>query len=100
MIYEQHRALFVDAGVAGRGHRTNILGTDYDEVGVGQVIGVFTSNGTNFNASMVTEDFGIASGSGQLLVVTAYNDTDGDAFYSVGEGRGISVATSAGSLAT
>src|SRR5438445_9625070 len=54
-----------------------------------------------FNASMLSENFGIPSTSTQFLTGIAYNDIDHDAFYSVGEGRGgITVATSAGSAVT
>ena len=35
-----HQDLFVDAGIPGRGHRLNILDASYQEVGVGQVIGL------------------------------------------------------------
>ena len=100
-IIAQHQDLFVDDGIAGRGHRTNFLDDRYQEIGVGQVIGLFTQNGSNFNSSMLTEDFGIPSASGQFLTGLVYTDTDANAFYSVGEGRGgVSVAIAAGNQIT
>jgi hypothetical protein len=101
MIFAEHQDLFVDNGVAGRGHRLNILDPQYQQVGVGQVIGPFNSNGTTYNSSMVTEDFGVPSVTGQYLTGVAYHDTDANAFYSVGEGRaGISIAISGGPTLT
>jgi Ca2+-binding RTX toxin-like protein len=54
---------------------------------MGIVTGQFTSNGKNYNAAMVTEDFA-KSGSTAFLTGVAYTDADGSDFYSVGEGRG------------
>jgi len=97
MIFAQHQDLFVDSGVAGRGHRLNILEDDFKQAGVGQVLGLFTTGGTTYNASMVTQDFGIPAAGGQFLTGVTYNDSDSNSFYSVGEGRsGVSVTTSAG----
>jgi Ca2+-binding RTX toxin-like protein len=95
MIFTQEEDLFVDSGIDGRGHRTNLLDADYQEVGVGQVLGVFSSGGTGYNASMITQDFGIPAGSKQFLTGIAYNDTDLNNFYSVGEARsGVTVTSS------
>ena len=64
------------------GHRTNILGEAFQEVGLGIRTGTFD----RFNAVMVTQNF---ASSGQKTFVTgvAYDDADGDDFYSPGEGR-------------
>ena len=51
-IIAQHRSLFLSAG-----HRTNMLDDDFREAGIGQQLGVFTSGGTNYNASMVTQNY-------------------------------------------
>jgi hypothetical protein len=84
--------LFVDAGVAGRGHRTNLLDDHFQEVGDGLGTGVFQG----YNTAMVTQDFG-STGSGPILTGVSYNDTDHDDFYSIGEGRnGVSVAVAGG----
>jgi Ca2+-binding RTX toxin-like protein len=97
-IVQQMQSLFVDAGIAGRGHRTNLLNGGFQEVGVGQVIGQFTDAAQTWNTSMVTEDFGTltraAGQPGQFLTGVVYRDADANNFYSVGEGLGgISVAT-------
>ena len=78
-----------------------MLGPDYKEVAVGQVLGVFTNTNGSFNASMVTENFGVPAANVQILTGLTYNDTDADAFYSVGEGRsGITLNTTSGAVTT
>lgn len=76
-----NRNLFLSAG-----HRTNLMNDSFSEVGVSVETGVLTS-GANYNAAMATELFGDA-GSTVFLTGVGYTDTDGDAFYSMGEGAG------------
>ncbi len=80
-IAAQHTALFVSSG-----HRVNMLYDSFKEIGIAQEQGIFTQEGNNYNASMVTELFG-ASGSQTYLTGVQFRDTDGDKFYSIGEGR-------------
>lgn len=75
-----HQALFLSAG-----HRANILRDVFREVGLGLETGVFTSGGTNYNASLVTQNYA-QYGTEVFLTGVAYNDGDNDKFYSVGEG--------------
>jgi serralysin len=90
-IVEQHRGLFLSSG-----HRTNILGENFNEVGIGQQLGKFLSSGTNWNASMVTQNFAQIAGT-TFITGTIFNDTVvNDNFYSVGEGRGGVVVTATG----
>jgi Ca2+-binding RTX toxin-like protein len=77
-VAAQHEGLFRSAG-----HRQNMLTDNFQEIGVGVRAGVYQG----YNASMVTENFA-RSGTGQFLTGVAYFDTNGDKFYSVGEGRG------------
>ena len=72
--------------IRSAGHRVNIFGAEVREVGIGQVQGVFTSGGVNFNASMLTENFAL-SGTQVFVTGVAYADRDGDAFYDIGEAR-------------
>jgi Ca2+-binding RTX toxin-like protein len=81
-IGAHHEMLFKSAG-----HRTNILSSDFQEIGIGAATGVFTQNGTNFNALMSTQNFGEPA-SGTFVTGVAYRDITGDRFYSIGEGRG------------
>lgn len=81
-IESQHEDLFLSDG-----HRNNMLRSTYREVGIAQVEGQFTSGGTVFDASMVTQNFAYA-GSGHFLTGVAYDDQNGNAFYDIGEGRG------------
>lgn len=67
------------------GHRVNTFATDIREIGVAQVAGTFTKDGTTFNASMLTLNFA-RSGSERFLTGAAFQDNDRDGFYDVGEG--------------
>jgi serralysin len=73
--------LFLSAG-----HRTNLMNNSFQEVGVAVETGVFKS-GASYNAAMVTELFG-QSGSAVFLTGVTYGDSDGDQFYTMGEGTG------------
>ena len=79
---QEHRDLFVDEGIEGRGHRTNMLAPGFKEVGVGIVAGEFR----NYNALMSAQDFAYRGGH-SFLTGVAYTDatTDND-FYTPGEG--------------
>lgn len=69
------------------GHRANTLNASFSEIGIAQVAGKFTSGGTAFNASMLTENFA-ASRTPVYITGVAYQDSDSNRFYSMGEGRG------------
>ena len=88
MTAQIHQDLFVDKGYTGRGHRLNLMNGDFREIGTGVYQGVFTSNGTSFNAVMGTEDFA-KTGTNVFLTGVAYTDgVVNDDFYTVGEGVG------------
>lgn len=74
-----HEGLYESAG-----HRANTFSDNIREVGVAQVSGTFTSNGTDFNASMLTEQYAL-SGTEVFVTGVAYTDRDEDQFYSIGE---------------
>lgn len=79
------------------GHRANILTDWFRETGVAQLEGTFTQGGTDYNASMLTQKFAV-SGSDVFLTGVIYTDSDGDGFYSLGEGEsGVIIATTAAS---
>jgi Ca2+-binding RTX toxin-like protein len=80
-IIDEHRSLFLSPG-----HRLNIMNDNFREAGIGQIGGVFTSGGRNYNASMVTQEFA-KTGTKVFVLGVAYNDTNGDKFYTVGEAR-------------
>jgi serralysin len=81
-IGAHHEMLFKSAG-----HRTNILSSNFDEIGIGAAAGVFRNDGTNFNGLMSTQNFGQPA-SGAFVTGVAYQDLTGDKFYSIGEGLG------------
>ena len=83
VIVEQHDGLFESFS-----HRTNILNGDYREIGVSQLRGDYTHiDGVTYDSSMVVNKFGL-TGPSVFLTGVAYSDTDGDGFYSIGEGTG------------
>jgi len=92
LIVQSYRDLFIDKGIENRGHRTNILSDMFQEIGIGQDIGKYRDGGTNWNSSMVTQDFA-RSGSSVFVTGVVYNDTvKKDDFFTVGEQRaGVSV---------
>lgn len=82
-VVNLHASLFRSPG-----HRQNILNANFRELGPGARAGVFTTQGTNWNAAMLTEDFGKRAGNAFLTGV-AFSDTmAADDFYSIGEGLG------------
>ena len=79
-VLGRHDDLFLS-----KGHRQNMLIDFYRVVGVGVKFGTFTSEGDDYVASMVTENF--SQGSSAYLTGVAFNDTvTADRFYTVGEG--------------
>jgi hypothetical protein len=85
---KEHQGLFVDASIAGRGHRLNLMNPSYREIGPGIVLGNFQG----YNAEMITEDFAYTTAPGidGFLTGVAYNDklVTEDSFYTPGEGLG------------
>jgi uncharacterized protein YkwD len=41
-VIDNHNALFIDAGVTGRGHRINLMNASFREVGLSSLSGQFT----------------------------------------------------------
>lgn len=78
-LIRQHENLFRSSG-----HRENILNDGFRELGVGQDVGPFTSRGTTYNTSMVTQNFA-KSGEPVFLTGVAYADGNGSRFYDIGE---------------
>jgi len=77
----QHADLFLSSS-----HRINILYDSYRDIGIAQEAGQFTSGGTTYNASMVTQNYSSTSGVYYVTGVV-YSDSNADRFYSIGEGR-------------
>jgi hypothetical protein len=84
-LAQVQKNLFVDSGVEGRGHRTDLMNPDFREVGVGVRTGSFSG----YNAVMVTQDFAY-SGDSVFLTGVVYNDSlvQANDFYTPGEGLG------------
>ena len=81
-VTDRHEALLISLG-----HRLNLIDDDYREIGTGVRYGVFTVGGFNYNASMVTENFGSCSGN-SFITGVAYSDAVvDDDFYTSAKGR-------------
>lgn len=86
-----HAAFMLDWGSGpggmqpGAGHRTNILDPDYREVGVGIIHHAPEGSGS-VGPNVVTEDFGKSFSHDAIILGVDYNDSDGNGFYSIGEG--------------
>lgn len=87
-VTDEHASLFIDSGIAGRGHRTNMMADAYKETGSGVRTGVYTSGGRNYNAVFTGNDFGAKSGNSFLTGVAINDGTVANNFYNVGEGLG------------
>ena len=79
-IDEHHEGLYRSAG-----HRANTFAVNIKEIGVAQVAGTFTHDGTTYNSSMLTLNFA-SSGTDVFVTGVAYKDDDGDGFYGINEG--------------
>lgn len=73
-------SLFVDSGVAGRGHRTNMMNPGWQVVGNG-----FSANGAPNNKAYFGQDFGNPTGTAVYLTGVVYNDLNANQFYNVNE---------------
>lgn len=77
-----HQGLFYSIS-----HRPNLLFEEYTEAGIGQLVGShFDPNSPAQNASVITNKFGREDPSDRFLMGVAYEDADGNGFYSLGEG--------------
>jgi cyclophilin family peptidyl-prolyl cis-trans isomerase/uncharacterized protein YkwD len=87
-----HQGLYIDADVAGRGHRLNQMNPGMKEIGIGVKQGVFSQQAVNYNTVMVTEDFAVSAGSANgwsFITGIAWKDVVvNDGFYTPG-GEGI-----------
>ncbi|NDV63553.1 CAP domain-containing protein [Puniceicoccales bacterium CK1056] len=93
-----HEGLFLSAD-----HRENILGPEFDEVGIGEAIGAYVLDGSEYPvSSLMTQNFGFSGGSpvpdSHFLTGVVYEDLDGNGFYTPGEGvGGIEIVPDSGS---
>lgn len=87
-IENLHAALFADLSVPDRGHRVNILNGSFREVGLAVLTGVFTTGTVDYDALMITNDYGTRVSDLDILTGVIFEDRDGDGFYSLGEGLG------------
>ncbi len=80
--------LFVDEGVAGRGHRINMLNGNYESVGISVGFSPSFTPLQGYPSDVVTLDFGAKASQGAFLTGVAYNDANTNNFYTPGEGLG------------
>ena len=85
-VEQEHRDLFVDEGIDGRGHRVTMLNADFREVGIGVVRGNFTQSGTGYDSIMQTQDFATSVANTPIVLGVVYSDTNRNGRYDAGEG--------------
>ena len=93
-VLEHHEGLFRSAG-----HRVNTLNGSFRELGVAQVVGEYSVNGVDYNASMLTLNFGKTATS-SFITGVVHADHDSDLFYDIGDGRAGVTFRSGGRSAT
>lgn len=76
-------------------HRVNLMDGAYRETGIAQELGLFTAQGADWNASMLTQMFAL-SAARQFVTGVVINDRDGDQFYDIGDGRAGATISGAG----
>ena len=94
-IASHHQNLFLSSG-----HRTNIFGSNFKEVGIGSLTGTYNYNGTPYSGSlMTTQNFGASSDAIFVTGVNYRESVSNDNFYTVGEAEtGRTVKLLAGSV--
>jgi uncharacterized protein YkwD len=92
-VGQEHNDLFVDSGIAGRGHRVSMMDGNFREIGISSVVGQFQG----YNSVMTTQLFGSDSNPNSFLTGVVYTDkVANDDFYTVGEGLGNITITAVG----
>jgi hypothetical protein len=90
-VADMHRALFVDAGYPGRGHRVNMMNPAFKEVGAGVDQGPYhpPPSTLTYNAVLSGHDLGARPGN-SFLTGVVFNDSLvlANDFYTPGEGLG------------
>jgi Ca2+-binding RTX toxin-like protein len=81
-----YQNLFIDAGVSGRGHRTNLFNGAMEEIGVGIATGDYSYQGHSYTAIIAGQDFAYRPGNSFLTGVVYEDKIAPDEFYSPGEG--------------
>jgi uncharacterized protein YkwD len=92
-VFDAHASFAVDFGTTPTGiqdppgHRENIMAMDVSEVGIAEITGPGSGDGSEVGPLLFTEDFGSQFNQGNpFLLGSVYNDTNGDGFYTSGEG--------------
>ena len=104
-VRKNYENLFIDAGIAGRGHRVSLMNGSFQEVGISSILqGGFLGS---YNAVMSTQDFAYSAANGPFITGVAYTDAvSDDDFYTVNEGIGgitvtaVDIANSANTFTT
>lgn len=84
-----HHILFADRVLSSRGHRVTILTSDWQEAGFALNFG----NDGIYSSVYANHVFAHQNNRGPFITGVAYNDTDGDNFYTPESGEAISALT-------
>ncbi len=93
----RHEGLFLSPG-----HRVNICNDGFEELGIGVLTGIYTHNGTDYDALMATQKFAHSQGTPDPFITgVAYYDFNGNGFYDINEPiQGLTVEVSGGAYYT
>lgn len=87
-VLNQHKGLFTDTTVPGRGHRMSMMLTYWREVGIGINAGKDNGQGQTWDSLYTVQNFGTQAQGFPIITGVVYQDTNGNGFYDPGEGIG------------
>jgi serralysin len=104
LVEEQHKALFTDLTVAGRGHRANMMMANTREIGSGITKGSFNYAAYGYNGSLpsiiTAQNFASTQGNAFFTGVAFNDNVTNNDFYTPGEGLSGITVTATGSAGT
>ncbi|MBL4919347.1 CAP domain-containing protein, partial [Szabonella alba] len=96
-----HAGFFIDWGVAGAGHRENIMDSRFTEIGIAILAGPgATGQVDTVGPFLVTQNLASRAGYQAQLLGVVIDDQDSDRFYDIGEGMGGITVTATGTGGT
>jgi len=95
-VFDAHASFAIDwgdnppSGIQNPpGHRENLMSTGVTAIGIAVISGPGDGDGTTTGPLLFTEDFGAQFNAGNPFILgSVFNDTNGDGFYTAGEGVG------------
>jgi uncharacterized protein YkwD len=93
-VFDAHASFAIDwgdnppSGIQNPpGHRENLMSTGVTDIGIAVISGPGDGDGTTTGPLLFTEDFGAQFNAGNPFILgSVFNDTNGDGYYTSGEG--------------